>query len=114
MIGWALAMLVVGLLLRYGQSAEILAWASTFLILSLSGVFNPVDAIPGVLQPLARILPTTYVFSAARDLLDGEAMPWGDLAWGAVGAGVLVVLSTVFVTRKLAQFRQRGYVTRYS
>ena len=113
-IGWSLSMLVIGLLLRYGQSAEILAWASTFLILSLSGVFNPVDAIPGVLQPLARILPTTYVFAAARDLLDGEPMPWGDIGWGAVGAAVLVVLSTAFVTRKLAQFRQRGYVTRYS
>ena len=113
-IGWALAMLVVGLLLRFGQSAEILAWASTFLILSLSGVFNPVESIPGPLQPLARILPTTHVFSAARDLLDGNAMPWGDLAQAALGALVLVVLATAFVTRKLAQFRHRGYVTRYS
>lgn len=113
-IGWALAMLVVGLLLRFGQSAEILAWASTFLVLSLSGVFNPVESIPGPLQPLARILPTTYVFGAARDLLDGKPMPWGDLGIAAGGAVVLMVLCTVFVTRKLAQFRRRGYVTRYS
>jgi ABC-2 type transport system permease protein len=113
-IGWALAMFVVGLLLRYGQSAEILAWASTFLILSVSGVFNPVDSIPGVLQPLAHVLPTTYVFSAARDLLDGKAMPWGDLGIAAVGSVVLVALAMTFVTRKLAQFRHRGYVTRYS
>jgi ABC-2 type transport system permease protein len=113
-MGWALSMFVVGLLLRYGQSAEILAWASTFLVLSLSGVFNPVESIPGALQPLARILPTTYVFGAARDLLGGEPIPWGDLARAAVGAVVLTVVSMVFVTRKLAQFRQRGYVTRYS
>jgi ABC-2 type transport system permease protein len=113
-IGWALSMFVVGLLLRYGQSAEILAWASTFLILSLSGVFNPVESIPGVLQPLARILPTTYVFGAARDLLDGRAMPWGDLGMAAIGAAVLVALSMSFVTRMLATFRRRGYITRYS
>jgi ABC-2 type transport system permease protein len=113
-IGWSLAMLVIGLLLRYGQSAEILAWASTFLILSLSGVFNPVDAIPGILQPLANVLPTTYVFAAARDLLDGKAMPWDDLAIAATGSVVLLGLSMAFVTRKLAQFRHRGYVTRYS
>jgi ABC-2 type transport system permease protein len=113
-IGWSLAMFVIGLLLRYGQSAEILAWASTFLILSLSGVFNPVDAIPGILQPLANILPTTYVFAAARDLLDGKAMPWDDLAIAAAGSVVLLGLSMAFVTRKLAQFRHRGYVTRYS
>jgi len=113
-IGWALSMLVIGLLLRFGQSAEILAWASTFLILSLSGVFNPVETIPGVLQPLARILPTTYTFGAARDLLAGESIPWADLGWAAVGSVVLAALSMLFVTRKLAQFRHRGYVTRYS
>ncbi len=113
-IGWAMAMLVVGLLLRYGQSAEILAWASTFLVLSLSGVFNPVESIPGVLQPLARVLPTTHVFGAARDLLDGEPMPWRDVGLAALGSAVLVVLATAFVTRMLATFRARGYVTRYS
>lgn len=113
-IGWAMAMFIVGLLLRYGQSAEILAWASTFLVLSLSGVFNPVESIPSVLQPVARVLPTTYVFRAARDLLDGEAMPWSDVGLAAIGSFVLVVLSTVFVTRMLAKFRKRGYITRYS
>jgi len=114
LIGWALSMLVIGLLLRFGQSAEILAWASTFLILSLSGVFNPVETIPGPLQPFARNLPTTHTFRAARDLLAGGPIPWDDLAVAAVGALVLVALSMVFVTRKLAQFRHRGYVTRYS
>jgi ABC-2 type transport system permease protein len=114
LIGWAMAMLVVGLLLRFGQSAEIIAWASTFLVLSLSGVFNPVESIPGIVQPLAKILPTTYAFSATRELLDGESMPWGDLGLAAVGAVVLVGLSMAFVTRKLAQFRHRGFVTRYS
>lgn len=114
LIGWALAMLVIGLLLRFGQSAEIIAWASTFLILSLSGVFNPVSAIPGGLQPVARALPTTHVFGAARDLLAGEPMPWGALGFALAGALVGVVLSMWFVTRKLAQFRHRGYVTRYS
>jgi ABC-2 type transport system permease protein len=114
LIGFALSMLVIGLLLRYGQSAEILAWASTFLILSLSGVFNPVETIPGALQPLARVLPTTHAFRAARELLAGGPIPWDELAIAAVGAVVLAVATMTFVTRKLAQFRQRGYVTRYS
>lgn len=113
-IGWSMAMLVVGLLLRFGQSAEIIAWASTFLILSVSGVFNPVGSLPGVVQPLAQVLPTTYAFSAARGLLDGDPMPWGDLAVAGGGALVLLVLSMAFVTRMLAKFRHRGYVTRYS
>ena len=44
--GWSIGMAVIGLMLRYGQSAEILAWGINFLVMALSGVFNPVDAIP--------------------------------------------------------------------
>src|SRR5207237_273660 len=58
--GWSIGMAVIGLMLRYGQSAEILAWGINFLVMALSGVFNPVDAIPPLLQPLSRILPTTH------------------------------------------------------
>jgi ABC-2 type transport system permease protein len=112
--GWCTAMLVIGLLLRYGQSAEILAWATTFVLLALSGVFNPVESMPGGLQPVARILPTTYAFSAARDLLDGGGVPWADLGWAALGALVLAALSMLYVLRMLRTFRHRGFVTRYS
>ena len=63
--GWCTAMLVIGLLLRYGQSAEILAWATTFVLLAVSGVFNPVESLPAAIQPIAKILPTTYAFGAA-------------------------------------------------
>lgn len=112
--GWSTSMLVIGLLLRYGQSAEILAWATTFTILSVSGVFNPVESIPGVIQPIAKVLPTTYAFSAARDLLDGGGIPWADLGWATLGAFVLAGLSMLYVLRMLNIFRARGYVTRYS
>ncbi len=112
--GWCTAMLVIGLLLRYGQSAEILAWATTFVLLALSGVFNPVGSLPTVIQPIAKVLPTTYAFRAARDLLDGGPIPWDDLLLAAIGSFVLAALSMLYVTRMLRVFRHRGYVTRYS
>ena len=112
--GWCTAMLVIGLLLRYGQSAEILAWATTFVLLALSGVFNPVESLPPVIQPIAKVLPTTYAFRAARDLLDGGAVPWRDLVLATISAFVLAGLSMLYVLRMLRIFRDRGYVTRYS
>ena len=114
LVGWSTSMLVIGLLLRYGQSAEILAWATTFTILAVSGVFNPVESIPGPIQPIAKVLPTTYAFKAARDLLDGGAVPWADLGWAALSAVVLAGLSMLYVLRMLRIFRARGFVTRYS
>jgi ABC-2 type transport system permease protein len=112
--GWAMGLCMVGLLLRFGQSAEIFIWATSFLVLALSGVFNPIRAIPGPLQPISRLLPTTYAFEAGRKLLDGQAMPWGDLAWAAGGGLVVLALSAVYLRRMLATFRSRGFVTRYS
>jgi ABC-2 type transport system permease protein len=112
--GLAMGLWMIGLLLRYGQSAEIFTWATSFLVLALSGVFNPVRAIPGPLQPVSRLLPTTYAFEAMRTLLDGKAMPWGDLARAGFGGLALLIISAVFLTRMLATFRRRGFVTRYS
>ena len=112
--GLAMGLWMIGLLLRYGQSAEIFTWATSFLVLALSGVFNPIRAIPGPLQPVSRVLPTTYAFEAMRTLLDGNGMPWGDLARAGFGGLALLILAVVFLTRMLAKFRDRGYVTRYS
>jgi ABC-2 type transport system permease protein len=112
--GWALGLIMIGLILRFGQSAEILTWATPFLILALSGVFNPIRAIPGPLQPLAHALPTTYAFEAGRTLLAGDGMPWGDLARAGFGGLALLALAAWFCARMLRTFRQRGFVTRYS
>ena len=68
----------------------------------------------GPIQPIAKVLPTTYAFKAAREMLAGEPIPWDDLAYAAIGGAVLAALSMVYVLRMLKLFRARGYVTRYS
>ena len=113
-VGFAIALVNIGLMLRFGQAAEIFTWGINFLLLAISGVFNPTSALPGPLQPLARVLPTTYVFDAARTVLDGGAVPWTDLGRGFAGAAVAIALAYLFVVRMLATFRRQGYVTRYS
>ena len=113
--GWCTAMLVIGLLLRYGQSAEILAWATTFVLLALSGVFNPVESIPGA-DPADREDPPHHLRlqrrpRPARRRTDPVERP---RCWATLGAFVLAGLSMLYVLRMLRIFRDRGYVTRYS
>ncbi len=112
--GWAIAFVVIGLMLRFGQSAEILAWGINFVVMAVSGVFNPIDAIPGVLQPLARLLPTTHAFIALRQLLDGGGVPWDQIVLGIIGSIVGLALSIAYVVHMLHVFRRRGFVTRFS
>jgi len=111
-VSWAIAMLVIGLVLRFGSGAEALAWGVMFLLLPLSGVFYPVESLPGVVRPLAEVLPTTHAFGALRDLVDGKGLDWGTLGVAALGSVVMLVLSLAFVTHMLRQFRRRGYITR--
>jgi ABC-2 type transport system permease protein len=112
--GWAIALLVVGLMLRFGNGAEALAWGIMFVVMPLGGVFYPVEALPGFMQPLSALLPTTHAFAAGRELIDGGPMPWGELGLAAIGTVVATAAALAFLWLMLRVFRRRGYVTRYT
>ena len=104
----------MGLVLRWGTGAEALAWGVMFVLLPLSGVFYPTDALPTVLQPIAKLLPTTHAFAALRSIVDGDGSDWAPIAIAAIGAIVLLLLSLWFLVAMLRTFRRRGYITRYT
>jgi len=112
--GWSISLFVIGLVLRFGQSAEVMAWGILFVVMPLSGIFYPVDALPAVLQPLAVALPTTHAFAALRAVLDGDPMPWDQLAIAAAGCIGVALAGLWFVSHMLKTFRRRGYITRFS
>jgi ABC-2 type transport system permease protein len=112
-VGWSVALLVIGLILRVGQGAEILTWGVIAFLLPMSGIFYPVSALPGGLQPVAEALPTTHVFAAARAVQAGHSLPWDQVSLAALSAVALVGLSVWFLTRMLATFRRRGFISRH-
>jgi ABC-2 type transport system permease protein len=112
MVGWSISLFVIGIVLRFGAGAEALAWGVMFIVLPLSGVFYPVDALPPVLQPVALALPTTHAFEALRELVDGHGVDWVQLAIAAALTVVVAALSIWYLVRMLALFRKRGYITR--
>jgi ABC-2 type transport system permease protein len=114
LVGFAVALFNIALMLRFGQAAEIFTWGLNFLLLALSGVFNEVEALPTAFEPIARVLPTTHVFDAARDVLAGEGLDGGLLWRGLLGAVVAVAAAFWFVVHMLSTFRRRGFVTRFS
>lgn len=114
LVGWAISLLVIGLMLRFGSGAEILTWGILFIAIALSGAFYSPKALPALLRPVSAVLPSTHAFTAARLLLDGQAMPWGELLKAVVGLACLLPLCTAYLLRMLRLFRARGYITRYS
>lgn len=113
-VGWSVGLIVIGLILRVGQGAEILAWGVIAILMPLSGVFYPTTALPGVLQPVAAVLPTTHAFVAARAVVAGHHLPWGQVGLAAIGAVGAGILGAAYVTRMLRVFRSRGFISRHT
>jgi ABC-2 type transport system permease protein len=112
--GWALGLVAVGLVLRFGQSAEILIWGLNYIFLAFSGVFFPSTSLPPGFRQVSAVVPTSSLFAAMRKSLDGGGIAWGSLGVSAVASFVLLLLSAAFAVRLLRVFRARGFVTRYS
>src|SRR5208337_2417628 len=64
--GWAVGIVVAGVLLRNGMGAESLAWTLMFVLMPLACVYYPVSVLPHWLQIIAWSLPPTYVFEGMR------------------------------------------------
>jgi ABC-2 type transport system permease protein len=114
LVGWTIALFVIGIVLRFGSGAEALAWGVMFVVMPLSGIFYPVESLPTVLQPVAQALPTTHAFAALRGLVDGGALEWDQLAIALAETVVFAVLAFWFLVRMLRTFRRRGYITRFT
>jgi ABC-2 type transport system permease protein len=88
---------VVASLVPTARFAQPITAVIFYPMIALSGVFIPLDTLPGTLQAVARLLPLTYAVSLLRGVLLGE--PWrahlGDLA----GLAVVFVVCTAVSAR---------------
>jgi ABC-2 type transport system permease protein len=59
----------MGSIAKTQQAIMLLGNLITLPQIFLSGVFFSVDSMPGILQPLARVLPLTFVVSSLREVI---------------------------------------------
>ncbi len=111
--GWAVAMFVVGLTLQYGDKAEVFSWGTLVLLMPVSGVFYPVEDLPGALQAIAAVVPLTHVFDAVREGIEQGTVAWDQLGIAAAGTLVIAVAAIWFVGNQLRRFRRNGWVTKF-
>jgi ABC-2 type transport system permease protein len=111
--GTAIGMIVLGIILRFGPGADILAWGLAVLMMPLSAVFYPVSVLPGWAQAIARGLPTSYVFEGMRSVIGGGAFPVGKLLAAFALDAVYLFAGLAFARSMFRVLRRRGYVTRY-
>ena len=112
--GWAVGIVVAGVLLRNGMGAESLAWTLMFVLMPLTCVYYPVSVLPHWLQFIAWALPPTYVFEGMRALimehifrsdLMVEAFALNGLYFGLAAAAFLGLLNSA---RRAGSLLQSG------
>lgn len=87
-IGWAIGLLVSGIVLRYGLGAEGIAWGAIFILQPICGVYYPIETLPTWLQGVAQLLPASHVFEGMRAVLFENRFR-ADLFWNAVALNVV-------------------------
>ncbi len=112
MFGWSLGVISTGLILRYGQAAEGLAWAVPFLIQPFSAVFYPVEVMPEPFQWISMLLPSTYVFEGMRTVAAGSVFPWDALAIAAGANLITACLAGWFFAAILRVAREKGLIAK--
>jgi len=109
---WGIGLITTAMILRFGQGAEMLAWAIPFLFQPFSAVFYPITVLPAFLRPIAWALPTTHAFEGMRAVLSGSAVPWNLAGWALAENVVLLALSGVVFARVMHIARERGLLLR--
>jgi ABC-2 type transport system permease protein len=111
--GIALALVVIGLVLRLGFAADELTWVLAAVLMPFAAVFYPVAALPVWAQTVATLMPPAHVFELMRADLAGHEAAWGSL-WGAVVLDfVYLAAAFAFARVMFTSFLRRGLITRY-
>jgi ABC-2 type transport system permease protein len=76
------------------EKGEQLGFVAQGLLLVVSGVYYPVEVMPGWMQGLATLSPATYALDGMRDaVLDGAGVAAvADDLWPLLGHGVVAIL----------------------
>jgi ABC-2 type transport system permease protein len=106
--GWAIGLVIVGLVLRLGLAAENLAWGAIFLLQPISGVYYPIATLPSWLQPVAWLLPSSAVFEGMRIVLIEGRFDLGLLTWAVAMLGLWFAGGALAFLALFRAARRRG------
>ncbi|MDQ6673562.1 MAG: ABC transporter permease [Chloroflexota bacterium] len=81
--GYSMGLVILGIILRLGTRIQALAWGLVLIFQPLTAAYYPLSVMPPPLQAVARLLPPTYVFEAARAGLLAPEIRWTDIGTAA-------------------------------
>ncbi len=112
--GLSLGIFTSGIVLRFGPSAEWIAWPIPFIIAPFVGIYYPVATLPEFVQPISMILPASYAFEGMRSILLSGVVSIQGLLTGAGLACIFLVLASIFFVRIYRYVLRSGMITKFN
>ena len=108
LFGWILGIFTTAIILRYGSSAQVLAFGFILLIQPFSAVFYPASVLPESVRWLSFILPSTHVFEGMRAVLATGSSALPELAWAFFLNMIYFAVVLFFFYKMFEQVKAKG------
>ncbi len=105
---------VLALVLRFGQRAEVAAWAFSYLMLLLCGLYYPISVFPAGVQVVAQFIPLTYFLDYFRHFYGFPLVSKHPLLYGFSESVIYILISYGIVYLTLKSAYKRGILLRLS
>jgi len=114
LFGIALGIVGIGVVLRYGPTAEWFIWPMPMVLAPFAAVFYPISQLPGWMQFISHLMPASYVFESLRAILAHRSADFSAL-WIGAGLAILdIALACWFFQRMYVRAVQTGLIARYT
>lgn len=110
--GFGFAIIVLGLIFRYGTRIQALSWGLIAILQPLMAVVYPVSILPKPLQMIAYLLPPTYVFEAARANVIDKTFQWTNISMAFILNIIFIFLAVTFFNYMFNQSKKTGNFAR--
>lgn len=108
LFGITLALFINAVIIRFGSSAQVLAFGISFLIQPISAAFYPVSALPAPLATISGFLPVSYVFESMRKVMAGGPIDW-DSFYISLGLNIIyLIIMWLFFTAMFKKVKVMG------
>lgn len=108
LFGWILGLIATAVLLRFGQSAQVIAFAFTTFLQPLLAVFYPVSVLPKVIQPIALAIPATHVFEGMREIVLYHTFPLYNFLMAGVLNCIWLIIALILLYKMFEYVRREG------
>ena len=106
--GWTMGFIISGLIVRFGQRVQTLAWTGLALISPFSAMYYPLSILPHWAQNIAHFIPSSYTFEAIRQSLFTHTTAY-DKLFISFGLNILYFIFAIwFFVRMFNKSRKLG------